>query len=405
MTAFNLFAAPAIAACAIVPAPTVPRAWPQAARDFGSPAEIGDVALRFPNSAGMQRRRLSAAIASGDAAEGLSAMRRLASMGAALSPADQARARPLVGAAASAQLAACFSANAQPAARSRLYAHLPAEQRLVEGLLWDPERRRLFATSVVGGRIVPVGGEGAPSEPLGSLLGGAYDSASRRFLIATAPLGFAPAGQQPFAGLLSVDPDDLGDVTRIRAPAGATPGDVAVAADGTVFASDGLSGAVYRCRAGCTTLELWLPAGTFFSAQGLAVSADQRLLYVADRRYGLAAVELATGRVLRVEGGPGVMLDGMDGLLLHGGDLIATQTAYAPQRIVRLRIARDGLSVMRVDLLERAHPEWGELGLAAIDGNRLIYVADAQWARWGAGGVPTGEAPAAPTPIRSLMLG
>ena len=61
---------------------------------------------------------------------------------------------------------------------------------------------------------------------------------------------------------------------RIPAPAGATPGDVAVGPDGIVYVSDGQNGAVYRCRPGCAALEAWLPAGTFFSPQGMAVSAS-----------------------------------------------------------------------------------------------------------------------------------
>lgn len=54
----------------------------------------------------------------------------------------------------------------------------------------------------------------------------------------------APDGRPEFAGLISLDPGDLADVTRIPAPAGATPADVAIAADGTIYAGDGLSGAV-----------------------------------------------------------------------------------------------------------------------------------------------------------------
>lgn len=403
MSGFNILSVPAIAAC-VAPMPSAAPEWPEAVRDFSSHEEAIEVAGLFPNSAGMQRRRLAAAIALSDGQEALSALRRLAGMGAVPSHAELAQATPLVGSAAISQLAACFSANAQPLARSVAYATVPAEHRLVEGLLWDPERSRIFATTAVSGRLAAVGDAGAASEPLGSLLGGAYDATRRRFWIASAPTGVSPSVENVFAGLVSVDPDDLGSVERIAAPPGAAPADVAVARDGTVYASDGLNGAVYRCRPGCEALETWLPAGTLYSAQGLAVSPDQRLLYVADRRYGLAAVERATKRVYRVDAAPDVMLDGIDGLILVQGDLVATQTAYHPQRIVRLRLSSDGLRVTRLEVLERANREWGEVTLAVAAGYRLIYVADAQWERWGPGGVPAGGRPAGPTPIRSLAL-
>lgn len=407
MPGLDFLAAPAIAACAAAPAPAAAAAveWPEAVRSFSSPQQAIEVSALFPNSAGMQRRRLAAAIALSDAGEALTALRRLAGMGAVPSQAELVQASSLVGRDAIAQLAACFAANGEPLGRSRVYANVPAGQRLIEGLLWDPVRRRLFATSVVGGRLVSVGDEAAlSSEPLGSLLGGAYDPSSRRFWIASAAMGMAPDGRPEFAGLISVDPGDLADVTRIPAPAGATPADGAVAADGIVYASDGLSGAVYRCLPGCSALETWLAPGTLYSAQGLALSADQRLLYIADRRFGLAAAERTTGRLFRVDAAPGVMLDGIDGLVSLQGDLIATQTAYPPQRIVRLRLSADGLRVARLDVLERAHREWGEVTLAAIAGNRLIYVADAQWERWAPGGVPAGARAPGPTPTRSLTL-
>jgi hypothetical protein len=147
-----------------------------------------------------------------------------------------------------------------------------------------------------------------------------------------------------------------------------------------------------------------LPAGTFFSAQGLALSKDQERLYVADRRYGIAALDRASGRVLQVAGDESMMLDGIDGLAARGNDLIGLQTAYPPARIVRLRLSGDGLRVERLDVLERAHPEWGEITLATVAGDRLLYVADAQWGRYGEGGVPVAGKPALPTPIRSLKL-
>ena len=98
------------------------------------------------------------------------------------------------------------------------------------------------------------------------------------------------------------------------------------------------------------------------------------------------------------------MLDGIDGLIAYGNDLVGIQTAYAPARIVRLRLSRDGLRVERLDVLERANPEWGEITLGTVAGDRLLYVGDAQWERFGESGMPVDGKPALPTPIRSLQL-
>jgi hypothetical protein len=295
-----------------------------------------------------------------------------------------------------------------PVAKSRLLIEVPPGLRLIEGLAVDPASTTFFATSAVDRRLVtinaPDGARGLSVGEAGSLLGLAFDPRSRRLWAASAMLDETPRAGSPFSGLISVDPRRPEGAIRIPAPEGAVLGDVAVAADGTLYASDGLKGAVYACRPGCSALQAVIPPGRLFSAQGMALSLDQKRLYVADRRYGIAILDRATGRLLRLVGSPGMMLDGIDGLVSHRGDLIATQTAYPPQRIVRLRLSRDGLRVTRLEVLERAHPEWGEVTLAAEGADRLVYVADAQWARFGKEGMVKGDGPLKPTPIRILRL-
>ncbi|HEX8574007.1 MAG TPA: hypothetical protein VF759_14785 [Allosphingosinicella sp.] len=386
-----------------------PVPWPKAVRDFANPDEAVAVAGRFPNSAGMARRRLAAAVQAKDRAAAERVLKRLAAMGAVLSPAAQAQVEPLVGREAMAPIVARFAANSAPIAASRLHATIPADRDLVEGVVWDPAGRRLYATTVVDRNLLevkPGATRIAASAGLGSLFGGAYDPAGRRLWIASAVVDETPRGEPVFTGLIGFDPKRPAGLRRVPLgpEAEGTPGDVAAARDGTVYASDGLNGALYRCKPGCRRLETLLPAGTFFSAQGLALSADQKRLYVADRRYGLAALDRATGRLLQVTGGDDVMLDGIDGLAAHRGDLVALQTAYPPARIVRLRLSSDGLRVAKLDVLERAHPEWGEITLGTVAGDRLLYVASAQWGRYGKGGEVKGDAPPEPTSIRSLKL-
>src|SRR5205085_2779191 len=103
-------------------------------------------------------------------------------------------------------------------------------------------------------------------------------------------------------GLIAVDLATLRRVRRLAAPADGTPADIAVAADGTVYASDPNSGAIYRARATDTALTVLVPPGRLRSPQGLVPSADGRRLYVADaqwERYG-------TGGALQGEDAPHV---------------------------------------------------------------------------------------------------
>jgi hypothetical protein len=396
-----------LAACAT---PTVEASagleWPALSAAFNSLGDLHRVAAQFPNSMGMQRRRLGAAIEMGDAATALDAARRLAAAGAFLSPAGREPLGKLVGSEAMEPLAAAFESNRLPLMASSVHAVIPPAHRLIEGLVWDGRSRRLYGTSAVDRRLVVVGsGVAVPSATdFGSLLGATYDPKARRIWVASAVIEPTPKGVGLFSGVLSIDPADPSNGRRVVAPKDAVLGDVAVARDGTVYASDAMKGAVYRCRPGCSALAVLVPPGSLFSAQGIAVSRDQKRLYVADRRYGIAIIDRGSGRTWQLAGGEGMMLDGIDGLAAYKGDLIATQTAYAPQRIVRLRLSDDGSGVKRLDVLERAHPEWGEVTLAAVVGDALFYVANAQWERFGDGGAVKGGAPVPGTVIRTLLL-
>jgi sugar lactone lactonase YvrE len=203
--------------------------------------------------------------------------------------------------------------------------------------------------------------------------------------------------------LIALDLASLRVVRRVPAPAGGSPGDLAVAADGTVYASDPISGAVYRARPGAAALEALVPAGGMRSAQGLALSPDGRRLYVADYGYGLAMIDTVSGQVVRVAAQGVAMLDGIDGLIADGGSLIAIQNGVSPRRIVRLHLAAGGAAVARVEVLERANPAWGEPTLGQLVDGNLLYVADAQWERHGAGGAVIGEGPVRPTAIQAVV--
>lgn len=383
--------------------------WPAAVRDFSSPEQMLRVAALFPNSSGMERRRLNVAMQAKDAAAALASVRRLATLGAVMSPGAQAQVAQLVGEEGMSPLRVRFGANMTAIAASRVHYTIPTDYELVEGLIWDSNARRLYATTVVGRQLLALDpGEisvAVSDAGFGSLLGGAYDPVRRRLWVSSATVEQTPKGVTPFVGLISYDTATR-SLARIPAPEGldATPGDVAVARDGTVYVSDGMNGAVYRCLPSCIRLGNYLAPGTLFSSQGMAFSPDQKLLYIADRRYGIAALERATGRLFHVTGEGPMMLDGIDGLVTYKGDLIGIQTAYPPARIVRLRLAPGGLRVTGLQILERAHPDWTEPTLGQIMGDSFVYVADAQFDRYGEVGRTSPDKPIKPTAIRIIDL-
>jgi sugar lactone lactonase YvrE len=394
---------PAFLALFLIATPALPLA---AAGDW-APAQIlksggADALRRFPESASAVRRMLAAAHAAHDAARVRAGLHALARMGYAPSRATIDLLSPYLAPEEQAGLARRFAANGAAAGASRLYASVPPERRLVEGIARDPRTGRLFAGTVVGRELLVFdhcGWRAVPGVDAGSLFGMAVDAPGRRLWIASGALDQTPHPEAAFRGLIAVDVDKLRVVRRV-ALAG-SPGDLAIGRDGTVYASDPVDGTLFRLRPGAPASVL-VPAGRFRSPQGLVLSPDERRLYVADYAYGIGIVDLASGHIGRLAARGPAMLDGVDGMIGDRGALIAIQNGVSPHRIVRLRLDRAGATVTRVDIVESANPAWGEPSLGTIAGGDLLYVADGQWERYGAGGAETGAA--RPTPIRAVRL-
>jgi sugar lactone lactonase YvrE len=381
--------------------PGPPRAQPPDA------AAMLALSERFPESAALLRRVIAASLEPGSEARLRAALDRLVAMGYALSPASLQAILARLPGAEGAALTARFHANRGAAGASRLAFTIAPERHLIEGVAWDMPRRRLFASSVVGRELLIHDAQGwraVPGIDAGSLFGLAIEPRRQLLWLTSGVVEQTPSPDTAFRGLIALDLRTLSVVRRLRAPAGGSPGDVAVAADGTVFASDPQSGAVYRARPGAAALEVLVPAGAMRSPQGLALSPDGRRLYVADYGYGLAMIDLGAGRILRVGARGIAMLDGIDGLIADGAALIAIQNGVSPRRILRLHLAPSGAEVRRVEVLERANPDWGEPTLGTLAGRHLLYVADGQWERHGTGGAVIGEGPVRPTAIRILGL-
>jgi hypothetical protein len=368
-----------------------------------------DGAIVWPEGVTSLRQAIGAAVERGDAAAVAAATKALAEAGGSLGEESQARVRQLVGADVMTPIGAALTANAVPIEASEEAGSLSPEFALVEGLAYDSPRLRLFATTVVGRSLVyrdTKDFKRVPLENAGSLFGMAIDGARRTLWIASGKVAQTPDPASAFAGLIGIELNTLTEKARVPAPAdmAGALGDVAVSGDGTVYASNGETGAVLRCRPGCTELETWLPAGRLRSAQGMSLSLDQTHLIVADYGRGLAAVDVADGTVRPIVPPARLPIDGVDGMVRIGPRLILIQNGLRPHRITELHISRDGRRVLDGRLLERAHSKWGEPTLGTIFGSSLVYVANSGWAHFDERGAYVGPTPRASTTLRRLPL-
>ena len=366
-----------------------------------------DLAAKFPNSSAVQRRLLTAAVATGNATAARAALARLDEMGQAPEPELMRSAAPLIGEAETAAAEARAAQRRRQIGSSTIVETASGEFRLIEGLAWDLVSQRLYLSSVVDRALVLMDkgvGRAVPGIDGGSLTALAVDAPRRLMWMGSGRLEESGDSASAFVGLIGMDLDTQKVVHRVAGPPEAkTLSDLGVASDGTVFVSDTIGGGIYRLRPGLSVIDVAVPPGVFRNPQGIAVRPDGKRLYLSDYPFGIAIVNLS-GSVERLTAAPNIALDGFDGLYWHEGALIGIQNGVSPRRIVRLRLDRSGKHVTAVDVIEANNPEWGEPTLGQIVDDDLLYVSDPQWERFGPEGAIKGEGPLRPNRIRRVRL-
>jgi hypothetical protein len=387
----------------------IPQLWEAVDASTGQLTSITDLqALKyvFPDSASVRRRLINAYLEAEREADALAEAVELVERGYAFSAAGQELLLTLGPSDKQRDMLALQARNGSAIEIGDRLAVVPAEVRLVEGVWRDPRSGDLFATSVVSRALYVRRGEREwtplPLDGAGSLSGMAFDPASALLWVASGVFDETPEPETAFRGAIAIDPATGVEKRRFPAPEGASPGDLAVTANGTILASDPLSGAIYAGLPKDDALRVLIPPGTFRSPQGLVPWHDKGLL-VSDYAYGLALIDpdVIPWRVTTDEP---MLLDGIDGMWLHGDKIIAVQNGARPPRIVELTMSPDGRKVTSLRELERAHPAWTEPVGGAVAGDDLIYVATGQWDSFGKGGeLRDGAAPQA-TELRTLPL-
>lgn len=126
--------------------------------------------------------------------------------------------------------------------------------------------------------------------------------------------------------------------------------DIALASNGDVFVTDSEDGSVYTLPHGSSKLVRLDLHGRIYP-NGIELSSDEGTLFVA-HAYGIVAMNRNSGSVTDLAAPKDVSVAQIDGMSLWNGSLIAIQNGFGSNRIVQLRLAPDGKSIVSGKLLE-----------------------------------------------------
>ncbi|HEY8794591.1 MAG TPA: PQQ-binding-like beta-propeller repeat protein [Gemmatimonadaceae bacterium] len=335
-------------------------------------------------------------------------MGAIAAMGAGLDSGLVAQYAALEGQDARASLLALRVRATSDVGAPEVVFRLPDTDMISEDIAYDAARSVFLVSSVRNGRVYAKrSGVDAPAIVMfgGDRGWGTFAlgvDSSRGVLWATSaavPMTaqFAPA-DSGCSALLELDLSTGRPRGRYVAPdSGAhTLGDVTVARNGAVYVADGLGSGVYALDAGRDSLRVLVPRGVFASPQTPALSADGATLFVPDYSIGIAAVDIATGRVAWITHSDSLALTGIDGMYRVGHDLIVVQNGLEPNRIARLALDATMRRVVHATTLVRGSGAV-DLNHAAIVGDWIYFISKSGWERVADDGTmrkgATGDAP------------
>lgn len=381
------------------------------AGDAASAARLlAEADARIPNHPGLMLTRARLAVAAEQPDEAMTQLNRYAGAGLTVTLASDRALSTLSAHPEFDALAAVIEANRAPVGADRVttVAGIPGAV-LVESAVRDPARRRWLVSQVRGRTIVALDDAGAVSpflaadETIGGVLGLALDARNGILWAATASLppatfGLPADAPRPANALLKIDAASGRVLARHPAPEGErSPGDVALAPDGTVYVADSTGGDMFQLRPGGTALEVLLPAGTLGSPQGMALTPDGEALIVADYSSGLWRVDRATGAAMRLAQPAIDSLIGVDGLTTDGRFLYGFQNGVAPQRVLKFVMNADWTGIEDVEVLAANLPQIDEPTTGTIHDGALVFVSRSGWSGFGRDGAPP------ETPIPALI--
>jgi hypothetical protein len=151
--------------------------------------------------------------------------------------------------------------------------------------------------------------------------------------------------------------------------------DLVLRGDRDLYTTDSFADLVYRFDRKLrqfTSLRFPRP---IFVPNGITVSGDDNLLYVADM-LGVIMVDLRTGAAQDVVPDAHDTLAGIDGLYWYKGDLIGVQYGTAAYRVMRWRLAKDGPTVTASEVLERGTELVNDPTTGAIFQGHFYFMAN-----------------------------
>ena len=126
---------------------------------------------------------------------------------------------------------------------------------------------------------------------------------------------------------------------------------------------------------GRDALEVFVGPGTLLYPNGIALSPDEKRLYVADLKHGLAVVDLSTKATRPLPHPASLSTAGIDGLYAVASDLVAVQNGAGRERVVRYWLDPEGEHIQKLEVMEARNPFFRIPTTGVVTSEGFVYLA------------------------------
>ena len=236
---------------------------------------------------------------------------------------------------------------------------------------------------------------------MGYVAGLHVDEARKQLWAVSSRFGNAPEVEDMIQGLFKYDlvsGKRIGVFTAPNKSGGFLNDVVLIPSTGEALVTNTLEGSVYSTSRGSRELQAFLPPGSVPGANGITLSDDEKILFVAGD-FGIHRIDLRTKTSAELEKPADVIDASMDGLYFYRQSLVGIQNGIHPGRVMRFYLDSGLAKITRVEVLETYNPLFENPTTGSLDGNSFLFMANTQLHRW-----TPGKRSPSPKSLRNIQI-
>ena len=154
--------------------------------------------------------------------------------------------------------------------------------------------------------------------------------------------------------------------------------DLAVSSKNDIYITDSESNKIYTIQKSKGVLEVFLDSQEIAHPNGIAISEDDKYLYVASYRHGIRIIDIASGKIINKANAGS---RGIDGMKYYNNSLLSIVNGYRDTTkvgVFRFHLNENSTEIIRKEKLV-GYGEYFELPTTfAIHDNHMYYVINSQ---------------------------